>query len=235
MNACAQCAVRETAICQSLSECELDELNALGRHQILKRGQTMLWQGDESHLVGNVIEGVLKLSVSTIDGREQTLGIMFPSDFIGRPFGPRSSHSVVALTEARICTFRRSSFDEFARQHPDLEHRLLQRTLTELDRTRHWMLLLGKKSASERVAAFLLEMSSRYSNAGDDHDPGPIHFDLPLSRQDIADLLGLTIETVSRQISSLRDEGIVATPNRRAVTILDLEALEARADDVTVQ
>lgn len=231
MNACAQCTVRDTAICQSLSECELNELNTLGRHQILKRGQTMLWQGDESHLVGNVIEGVLKLSVSTIDGREQTLGIMFPSDFIGRPFGPRSSHSVVALTDARICTFRRSGFDEFARRHPDLEHKLLQRTLTELDRTRHWMLLLGKKSASERVAAFLLEMSSRYSAGRDGSETGPIRFELPLSRQDIADLLGLTIETVSRQISGFRDEGIIETPNRRAVTIVDLERLEARADD----
>lgn len=234
MNACAQCTVRETAICESLSECELAELNTLGRHQVLKRGQTMLWQGDESHLVGNVIEGVLKLSVSSIDGREQTLGIMFPSDFIGRPFGPRTSHSVVALTEARICTFRRSAFDEFARRHPDLEHKLLQRTLTELDRTRHWMLLLGKKSAAERVAAFLLEMSSRYATGCDDAQSGPISIDLPLSRQDIADLLGLTIETVSRQISGLRDEGIIETPNRRAVVILDRERLEVRADEPPV-
>jgi CRP/FNR family transcriptional regulator len=160
---------------------------------------------------------------------------MFPGDFIGRPFGPRSSHSVVALSEARICTFRRSGFDEFARRHPDLEHKLLQRTLAELDRTRHWMLLLGKKSASERVAAFLLEMSSRYSANCNGSGTGPIRFELPLSRQDIADLLGLTIETVSRQISSFRDEGIIETPNRRAVTILDLKKLEARADDPAAQ
>lgn len=235
MNSCMSCAVRETAICQSLSECELNELNALGRHQLLRRGQTMLWQGDESLLVGNVIEGVLKLSVATIDGREQTLGIMFPGDFIGRPFGPRTSHSVIALTDARVCTFRRSAFDDFAHRHPELEHKLLQRTLAELDRTRQWMLLLGRKSAGERVAAFLLEMSLRHSQGrGQAERARPVRFELPLSRQDIADLLGVTIETVSRQITSLRDDRVIETPGRRAITVLDLDRLEARAGDALV-
>ncbi|RYE51696.1 MAG: Crp/Fnr family transcriptional regulator, partial [Rhizobiaceae bacterium] len=154
MTACADCSVREKAICQSLCEADLEELNRLGRRQTIARGQTLQWQGDDSLLVGNVIDGVLKLSSSSIDGRDQTLGIMFPSDFIGRPFGQKSDHSIVALTDARICTFPRSAFDDFARDHPELEHRLLQRTLTELDRTRQWMVLLGRKSATERVAAF---------------------------------------------------------------------------------
>ncbi|MET1755657.1 Crp/Fnr family transcriptional regulator [Novosphingobium sp. RD2P27] len=233
MNDCGRCAVRESAICHSLNESELDALNALGRHQTLKRGQTMVWQGDESLLVGNVIEGVLKLSVSGADGREQTLGIMFPSDFIGRPFGPKTDHSVVALTDAQVCTFRRSAFDEFARGHPELEHSLLQRTLTELDRTRQWMLLLGRKAATARVATFLLEMSSRYAtNCNDGASTAPISFDLPLSRQDIADLLGLTIETVSRQITHLREDGIIETPNRRTIVVLDSGRLQARASEV---
>lgn len=242
MNACAQCSVREAAICQSLSEVDLDALNRIGRRQTIKRGQTLLWQGDESLFVGNVIEGVLKLSASTMDGRDQTLGIMFPSDFIGRPFGPTSNHSVIALTDARICTFARGSFDEFAQEHPDLEHRLLQRTLTELDRARNWMLLLGRKSAGERVAAFLLEMATRLNAAkascanDDDDDAGdpdgtPLRFELPFGRQDIADLLGLTIETVSRQITKLRDDAIITTPDRRTILVLDKHALEFAAGD----
>jgi CRP/FNR family transcriptional regulator len=232
MNTCAHCCVRDAAICQSLPLGELDALNRLGRHRTIERGQALLWQGDESMVVGNVIEGVLKLSASTADGREQTLGIMFPSDFIGRPFGPTTDHSVVALTDARICTFPRSAFDEFAREHPELEHKLLRRTLTELDRTRHWMLLLGRKSANERVAAFLLEMATRLSGPRDDiAESGVIRFDLPFGRQDIADLLGLTIETVSRQITRLRDEGVIDTPNRRSVIVLDLEELRACAGE----
>ena len=240
MSACAQCSVRDAAICQSLSETDLDALNRIGRRQTIKRGQTVLWQGDESLFVGNVIEGVLKLSASTMDGRDQTLGIMFPSDFIGRPFGPTSNHSVIALTDARICTFARGSFDEFAQEHPDLEHRLLQRTLTELDRARNWMLLLGRKSAGERVAAFLLEMATRLDAgqrkcANDDdtagRDVAPLRFELPFGRQDIADLLGLTIETVSRQITKLRDEAVISTPDRRTIVVLDPDALEIAAGD----
>ena len=232
MNTCAQCSVRDAAICESLSEKDLEALNRIGRHRTIERGQALVWQGDDSVLVGNVIEGVLKLSASTVDGREQTLGIMFPSDFIGRPFGPTTAHSIVALTDSKICTFPRSAFDEFACEHPELEHKLLRRTLTELDRTRQWMLLLGRKSANERVAAFLVEMAQRLPQL--DHDesaPDAIRFELPFGRQDIADLLGLTIETVSRQITRLRDEGIIDTPDRRSVIVLDMEALEASGGD----
>lgn len=227
MTTCADCGVRERAICQSLCEADLDALNRIGRRQIIERGQTLQWQGDDSLLVGNVIEGVLKLSSSSVEGRDQTLGIMFASDFIGRPFGKTTDHSIVALTDAKICTFPRAAFDDFARDHPDLEHRLLQRTLTELDRTRQWMMLLGRKSATERVSAFLLEMANRL--ADNDNDAGPIRFALPFGRQEIGELLGLTIETVSRQITRLREDGVIDTPDRRSIVVLDRDALEACA------
>lgn len=222
MTTCADCSVRERAICQSLREADLDQLNRLGRHQTIQRGQTLQWQGDDSLLVGNVIDGVLKLSSSSIDGRDQTLGMMFPSDFLGRPFGKTTDHSIVALTDAKVCTFPRAAFDDFAREHPDLEHRLLQRTLTELDRTRQWMMLLGRKSATERVAAFLLEMADRLAEDG-------ARFALPFGRQEIAELLGLTIETVSRQITRLREDGVIGTPDRRSIVVLDRDALETCA------
>lgn len=220
MDSCADCNVRERAICQSLCEADLETLNPLGRRMTIERGQTLQWQGEESLLVGNVLEGVLKLSSSSADGREQTLGIMFPSDFIGRPFSEKSHHSIVALTDARVCLFPRSVFDEFAREHPDLEHRLLERTLTDLDRTREWMVLLGRKSATERVAAFLLEMADRLGA-----EDGGLRFELPFGRQEIADLLGITIETVSRQITRLREDGVIATPDRRSIVVVDRAAL----------
>jgi CRP/FNR family transcriptional regulator, anaerobic regulatory protein len=229
MNTCAQCSVRETAICRSLSPCQLDALNCLGQHRLIERGHTVMWEGDPSLLVGNIIEGVLKLSASTADGRDQTLGIMFPADFIGRPFGVTSSHSITALTDAKICTFTRTEFDHFARDHHALEHALLARTLDELDRTRQWMVLLARKSAGERVAAFLLDMAARLARHAPDGKP--VRFELPFGRQDMADLLGLTIETVSRQMTRLRDAGVIATPSRRAVVILDKAALEACAEE----
>lgn len=231
MLGCSHCVVRNRAICASLSTGEVEKLNALGRRQSVRRGQTLIWEGDDAMVVANVVEGMLKLSTSTGDGREQIVGVVYPSDFIGRPFGQRSHHSVTALTDARVCMFTRNAFDSFAREHPELEHKLLERTLIELDRARRWMLLLGRKSAAERVATFVLEMSDRLAETGCDAVPQPLDcFELPLTRQQIADVLGLTIETVSRQLSRLRADGVIDLPDRRRIAIRDRGAIEALAD-----
>ncbi|MCW2398434.1 MULTISPECIES: Crp/Fnr family transcriptional regulator [unclassified Sphingobium] len=229
MTSCQQCVVRNRAICSSLDASELEVLNKIGRRVPVHRGQTLMWEGDDSLLVANVIDGVLKLSTSTADGREQIVGVVYPSDFIGRPFGSTTQHSVTALCDAQVCLFTRSSFDDFARTHPELEHKLLQRTLTELDRARHWMLLLGRKSAGERVATFLLEMAQRLADASCSGSDLVERFELPLTRQQMADLLGLTIETVSRQLTRLRQAGIIDLPDRRTVVILDHDSMEAEA------
>lgn len=222
--------VRNRAICAALEPSELEVLNRAGRRVFVARGQTLMWEGDDSLQVANVIDGVLKQSTSTVDGREQIVGVVYPSDFIGRPFGKKTPHSVTALSDAQVCMFSRATFDSFAREHPELEHKLLERTLSELDRARNWMLLLGRKSASERLATFLLEMSDRLSNAGCSPSFAQVsRFELPLTRQQIADLLGLTIETVSRQFTKLREAGVIDLPDRRSVVILDRAAMEDAA------
>lgn len=228
MSNCDTCVVRNRAICAGLDQSEVTALNQLGRRQTLARGQTILWEGDEALVVANVIDGVLKLSTTLGDGREQIVGIVYPSDFIGRPFGQKSHHNVTALTDAKVCVFPRKSFDNFAREHPELEHKLLQRTLTELDRARHWMLLLGRKTASEKIATFLLEMADRLAPRTCDHvaDTENTAFDLPFGRQQIADILGLTIETVSRQLTAMKQDGVIEIPDRRRIVIADRQALE---------
>jgi CRP/FNR family transcriptional regulator len=223
--------VRNRAICSALDKDEISMLNGIGRRRSLAAGESLIWEGEDSVLVANVIEGVLKLSTGTEDGREQIVGVVYPSDFIGRPFGGTTNHGVTALTDSRVCVFARSDFDSFAREHPALEHKLLQRTLTELDRTRRWMLLLGRKSASEKVASFLVELSDRLvpTTCEAVHEGKATRFILPFSRQQIADVLGLTIETVSRQFTRLRNEGIIDLPSRREVVICDYLALSAEA------
>lgn len=226
MPSCDTCLVRNRAICAVLDDVELQSLNKIGRTRTIAAGQALIWEGDDSLLVANVIEGVLKLSTGTGDGREQIVGIVYPADFIGRPFGARSQHTVTALTDARVCTFTRGDFDGFAREHPELEHKLLQRTLTELDRARHWMLLLGRKSATEKMATFLLEMSERLVDASCQTDNGPLdRFTLPFGRQQVADILGLTIETVSRQLTRLKADGFIDLPSRRDIVIVDRQGL----------
>lgn len=228
---CETCVIRNSAICAALDAAEIEALNKIGRHRTLEPGETFVWEGDESLLVGNVIDGVLKLSTGMQDGREQIVGVAFPSDFIGRPFASRARHSVTALSRAHICLFARPEFDAFASSHPALEKKLLQRTLRELDRTRDWLLLLGRKNAEEKVATFLLEMCNRLPNSAGtgQQDGSPCAFDLPFSRQQIADILGLTIETVSRQITALKRDGIIDLPSRREVIIREMDALLALA------
>ena len=231
MSDCDTCVVRNRAICAALDDEELKSLNVIGRRKLLSAGEPLIWEGDESLLVANVIDGMLKLTNATEDGREQIVGVVYPSDFIGRPFGATANHSVTALTDARVCVFARSDFDRFAGEHPALEHKLLKRTLDELDRTRGWMLLLARKSAEEKVATFLLDMSRRLVDATcATPDGAPLDaFDLPFSRQQIGDILGLTIETVSRQMTRLKRAGILDLPTRRSVRIRDRRALESIA------
>lgn len=225
-NFCDACAIRNRAICADLDDSEIGLLNGIGRRRQLEAGEQLMWEGDEAVLVANVIDGVLKLASHSADGGEQILGLAYPSDFLGRPFGETAPYGVEALTEAQICVFERKDFDRFARDHPRLEHKLLERTLTELDRSRRWMMLLGRMNAGQKVASFLLELTDRVgkASAGDE-----TFVTLPLSRQQMADVLGLTIETVSRQLSRLRSAGLIDTPSRREIVLRDRRELEELA------
>ena len=228
MSDCSTCMVRGRAICASLDDGELAKLGRMGRRQRVKSGQTLLWEGDDVPLVANVLKGVLKLVVAAADGREQIVGIVFASDFIGRPFGKKSPYRVTAMTDAEVCIYNRNSFDAFAEIHPHLQQKLLRRTLDELDRARYWMMLLGRKSAGEKVASFLLDMAERLSG----HEGAMRReegFELPFGRQQIADILGLTIETTCRQLTRMRSAGLLDLPSRRQVVIRDQRAMELAA------
>lgn len=230
MTACDSCVVRNRAICSVLNPEELRVLSGIGRTIELQKGQALIWEGDEALMVANIIEGVFKLTSSLDDGREQIISIAYPSDFLGRPFGSTSEYTITAVTDARLCVFSRIDFERFAREHPDLEHKLLEKTLDELDRARRWMLLLGRKTAPEKVASFLLEMSDKLAGAGCDvFDQAQEEFELPFGRQQIADILGLTIETVSRQLTQLKNDNVIELPDRRRVRICSAEQLTGLA------
>ena len=117
-----------------------------------------------------------------------------------------------------ICSFPKSILDRLIAENPDLEHRLLQQALNELDEAREWMVTLGRKTAREKIASFLYLIASQF-------DAGSSTFQLPLSRSDIADFLGLTTETVSRQFTRLRQSGVIEVEQRRRITILDIDRL----------
>jgi CRP/FNR family transcriptional regulator len=228
---CADCAVRDQALCGSLKNEELNALNTLGRRQHIARGATLIWAGDESIVCANLLSGVLKLVASTSDGREQIVGLLYPADFVGQAYPGLAEFTITALTDAELCVFPRAAFQRVLEDHARMERLLLQRTLAALSDARSRMLSLARKSAEEKIAGFLIEMALRATSSGCRATlNGPMTFDLPLNRGQIADILGLTIETVSRQMTRLKAAGVIALPGGRAVTISDRDALQVRAD-----
>ena len=130
-----------------------------------------------------------------------------------------------------MCCFHRKPFEDLLRSMPHVAQRLLEMTLDELDAAREWLLLLGRKTALEKIASLLVIFARRGAALGVKTAGGQMVFDLPLSREQMADYLGLTLETVSRKISVLRSDRLIAIKGNRRVTIFDLDALVNVAGD----
>jgi CRP/FNR family transcriptional regulator len=228
---CAECAVRDQALCGSLDDRELRALNSVGQRRHVARGESVMWAGEDSLICANLLSGVLKLVASTADGREQIVGLLYPADFVGQPYAERADFTITALTDVELCVFPRLAFERVLEDHVRMERLLLQRTLQALGDARGRMLTLARKSAEEKIAGFLVDMAARAGATGCRASAGgPMTFDLPLTRGQIADVLGLTIETVSRQMTRLKAAGVIGLPGGRSVTISDPGALESRAE-----
>lgn len=218
---CRACEARHGGVCGVLTPGQLAELNKHSSRHRLDVGAEVIGQGETVVHYSNIIRGVVKLTKVMADGRQQIVGLQFAPDFLGRPFLAESAITAEAATDSEICNFPRNVLDRLVRKTPELEHKLHQQALKELDEARDWMLTLGRKSAQEKVASFLYLIATHI-------DPESIDtstFDLPLSRADIADFLGLTIETVSRQFTRLRKDSVIRIENNRHVTVPDMNRL----------
>jgi CRP/FNR family transcriptional regulator len=225
---CNDCAIRHRAICGVLSGDALARLNQIARNKTYRAGETIFFENDEVIYLGNVLSGVVKLGKLLPDGRQQIVGLQFASDFLGRAFKGHATCHAEAATDVELCIFPRKPFESLLSEIHDLEDRLFANTLDELDAARDWLLLLGRQSAREKVAKFLLMIARRIPNigCGADEDDDAIRFDLPLSRADMADFLGLTIETVSRQITRLKTDGLIDVEQNRTITVPSVSRLE---------
>lgn len=231
LSRCDACAIRNRAVCGALSESELLQLNRIGRRRSLKTGDTIMSDEEPAEFLANIISGVIKLTKTLSDGRQQIVGLQFAPDFIGRAFAKNNPYFAEAATDVELCCFPRTDFEKLITSVPGLEHRLFEQTLDELDSAREWMVLLGRKTAEEKVASFLLMLAKRSSMIGCAHtsQPKEAHFVLPLTRADMADFLGLTIETVSRQITRLKAADVIKPLDSRTFLVPGLAALAGRA------
>ena len=201
-------------------------------YRSFEAGQTVVWSGDRMDFVASVVTGIATLTQTMEDGRRQIVGLLLPSDFVGRPGRDSAAYDVTATTDLVMCCFRKKPFEEMMVKTPHIGQRLLEMTLDELDAAREWMLLLGRKTAREKIASLIAIIARRHAALTPGKNATAVEIDLPLTREAMSEYLGLTLETVSRQISALRRDGVIEIQGKRHVTIPDFDRLlEESGDD----
>jgi CRP/FNR family transcriptional regulator, anaerobic regulatory protein len=221
---CTDCVVRPFSICAALDRAELRELDHLGRHVHFGPRETVFAQEQITTSFYNLLEGVMRLYKLLPDGRRQIVGFALPGDFLGMTASARHSLSADAIGPVEVCRFSRTSFAQFIEDKPHLLRRINELAVRELSQARDHMVLLGRRSAEEKVATFLIGWRDRLARFASPSRTVA----LPMSRQDIADYLGLTIETVSRTFTKLERKGVIGIMPG-SVLLLDPARAEALA------
>ncbi len=180
-------------------------------------GEALFWQGDTVGSIFDVLEGVVRVYRIMADGRRAIMGFIHPGEVLGVSFQDRYLFTAEAVTEVKVRRFARNRFFETINESPALRPQLFAILCDEMSAAQDQMLLLGRKTAEERVVSFLLAIH-RKSTSG-------IEIELPMSRQDMADYLGLTMETVSRMMTGLMRRGLIDAGTRHNVTLRKLAAL----------
>ena len=222
---CEHCGVRSLAVCGALAPSELDRIASVAEKKEIPAGAALIDEGERAKKVFTIVEGILKLYKLLPDGRRQVVGFMFPGDFVGLAFGDLYIYTAEAVTPVTACKFKRSRFNTLMQEYPALESNLLSRVSTELAAAQEQMLLLGRKTAKERLSSFLAGLARRLEVPDGEHLP------LPMSRGDIADFLGLTIETVSRTFTAFHKQGLLKKVKKSGVVLVSLDGLTACAGD----
>jgi len=225
---CDNCPIRDWALCSTLESPAALALSTIANFKHFPAGQVLQCSHTDPSWYAVIVAGVVKLAKTLADGRQQIVGLQFPADFLGRPFAASSAFQAEATTSLLLCCFPKNDFEAVMEEHPCLEGALLRRTLDQLDTARDWMFTLGRKTAQERLASLLFVIAERLvpASGSSPSDEGTLTFDLPLSRIDMADCLGLTHETVSRELHELKEKGVIATRGRRTFILPDPAALE---------
>lgn len=227
------CTLREFRPFATLEAETLGALESECRVKRFRKGETLIREGDALSHVGCVRQGILKMQKSLSDGRQHIVGLLVDSDVFGQEFGALRQFEIEAATDAEICFFERDLFDGLMENSPELERAMLMNILRELDRARDWMIILSCQKVTGRLAGFFMILLTQFAEV--DHvlqsRDGQLEIRIPISRTDLAHLLGSRTESISRALHALEDEGLLQILRPDLVRILDMEALAAEAGD----
>jgi CRP/FNR family transcriptional regulator, anaerobic regulatory protein len=223
---CDSCGSRVAGLCRPLDAAALDEISAESDKLSLPARAYVFREGDPAGRIYTLIEGMAKLTRLLPDGKQQVVGFRFPGDVIGYTTRPDYPFDAELLTDARMCRLDRKRLDGLLRRYPLLERRMLDLCVQELAATQEQLVTVGRRSAEARVAAFLLSLVDACHRRGQSETL----LEMPMTRADIADFLGLTLETVSRSLTAFRKRGWIREPAHQRMELLNLEALSALAE-----
>ncbi|MGH8052646.1 MAG: Crp/Fnr family transcriptional regulator [Stenotrophomonas sp.] len=225
---CLHCSVRHLSVCSALSCDEVQALEQITTSMPVAMGATLARTGEPRAYVYTVTEGALRLVRTLADGRRQVNGFVLPGDYMGLSGADQHRYDIEAIAESRVCRVPMSQMRDLRQRYPHLERKLLQRACQELDAAQDNALALARLQPPERLADFLLRLAAREAAL---LGRSINRVSLPMGRGDIADHLGLTMETVSRTFTKLRQQGLIALPHLNVVEILDAVALQKLAND----
>jgi CRP/FNR family transcriptional regulator len=223
---CAHCGLRPLSVCAALEVDELRQLESVAHVHCLAAKATLFAQDEPAQYVYNITAGVVRLYKLLPDGRRQIVGFALPGDFLGLALADRYGFSADAIEPVTACRFSREAFTGLVDHKPRLLRRLHEFATHELSLAHDQMVILGRRNAAERIGSFLIALRDRWGRL---NGHTSVHVPLPMSRQDIADFLGLTIETVSRTLNKLaREKTIVIVPD--GIRILNVTRIEALSE-----
>lgn len=225
---CASCDARPLSVCNAIGDADLGRLAAIAVVSEVAAGQCFIDEGEPATSFFNVTAGTAKLFKLLPDGRRQITGFVGPGHFLGLAVSDTYAFSAEAIERVRFCRFQRAKLRKLLDDFPLMEKRLLEVAANELVAAQEQMLLLGRKTARERLASFLLARAEQQTMApaGCAHVARARAIHLPMTRTDIADYLGLTIETVSRTLTRLRGDRLIEIPSPSEIVLSNAPALE---------
>jgi CRP/FNR family transcriptional regulator, anaerobic regulatory protein len=223
---CQNCKARNSQLCSVFNDENIGDLFSIAHPVKVVKGSYLLHEEDSTKYVYNLSSGVSAVERLASDGRRQIMAFVYPGDFIGISSGPAYSISDRALTGVTACKWHMRDIEALYVKYPELEHRVHEIATRVLAATMDQIFVLGRKNAIEKIAYFLLYIDKRqvkYDGHIDD-------FTLPMTRSDIADYLGITVETVSRAFSLLKKKGLIELSQNWVVRLMDKETLAEVAD-----
>ncbi|MFD1197588.1 helix-turn-helix domain-containing protein [Brucella gallinifaecis] len=213
------------AVCSALDDGDLGALEAIMTSKKLDANEMLVEEGDHKRRVFSLTSGMLRIYTSLPDGRRQIAGFLVPGDYLGLADDDVYSQSAEAVIPSVLCAFSTKEMDELMEKFPKLKERLYQMTREALRTARDNQLVLGRLAPVEKLASFLLVLAARTEKRGGKGNR--VH--LLMNRTDIADYLGLTIETVSRSFTKLKTQGLIQLLDANTVEIVSRRSLASVA------